>query len=338
MTVKNGAALIHCRTKYCDFPGKMFQYPADFTPAELYGFRTMILQTTREAEELRQTHRFRCVVIAAQKHIVLGVTGYLNDMLKEAGRCYEDEGGRPVCGFFGLSWKREEMPVILADGFPSLESFCAVVRRWVLPRWEARYWQQPQASEYDMEAELIPFSEREKEIRGKWQRANVFRDRLKIYPPDQGEQLLQQVMAAAVKENRAVSGCTGFTGAAAAVRSSFMNVSCEGIQLGRIVVRQRKRHCACQYILWLSGLKTAVSGSRLEKRILQVFERNARLTGQEIRCRVMQVESARGIVRVQLETDRRLDRVLKGRLIMAVTALPEIKTCRMETVRPQARV
>ena len=226
MTVKNGAALIHCRTKYCDFPGKMFQYPADFTPAELYGFRTMILQTTREAEELRQTHRFRCVVIASQKHIVLGVTGYLNDMLKEAGRCYEDEGGRPVCGFFGLSWKREEMPVILADGFPSLESFCAVVRRWVLPRWEARYWQQPQASEYDMEAELIPFSEREKEIRGKWQRANVFRDRLKIYPPDQGEQLLQQVMAAAVKENRAVSGCTGFTGAAAAVRSSFMNVSC----------------------------------------------------------------------------------------------------------------
>ena len=287
MPVDNGSVLIHCRSKYCDFPGKLFQYPQDFTAAQLYQVRAMILQTTESIEDLRQTHEKRRVILCTGTHLVMGVTAYIRDILEadshkksvEKGYdaaysgtdIYADCGGRPVYGFFGFVWKGPEgekgrYPLQIAEGFPSLESIGLLIRNHVLPKWEARYWEEDQGADYgeQVEFDLFPtflaelrqdepdckrelaglgsgMSESRNKIPLVSLLANQERALLKVYPGSLNEVMLCKTLEAAVYDGVPVSCCTGFPNLNSAGRSAFMNVSCAGRDEGRILVKRRKR-------------------------------------------------------------------------------------------------
>lgn len=273
MLVDNGSVLIHCRSKYCDFPGKLFQYPRDFTSAQLYQARSMVLQTTEAAEELRQDHGRRRVVIYTGAHLVMGVTAYMRDILKAGGHktdtegrygsgfsgtdLYADCGGRPVYGFFGFVWKGQGKekggyPLQIVKGFPSLASFGRLIQNYVLPKWEVRYWEEGQGADYgeQVEFDLFPafLPEVLQDMPGLKNgmpadglAANRERALLKVYPGALDEEMLHRTLEAAVYDGVPVSCCTGFPGLNSAGRSVFMNVSCAGREGGRILVKRRKR-------------------------------------------------------------------------------------------------
>ncbi len=324
MTAGDGGALIHCRTKYCDFPGAIFQCPQDMSLAELYGFRRLILQTTGEIEELRHSGRIRRAVIAGKRHLAAGLTGYLKDIMGDGG-LYTDEGGRPVYGFFAFVWKREELPEHLAEGFPSMESFQELIRRWVLPRWENRYWEQPKRGCYDEKILLAPFPGLE-EGEGKAGRANTSGSRLKIYPAGQEWLLLRQALSAAAEENRTVSGCTCFPGEMAGLRSAFMNISCAGPK--EPVWKQREKSGKYAYMLRMTWDRQPVPAGRLEKQLRRILRKNAGAAGIKILCRVTEIRTAGGVTRVWMETDRKLDQRFCRQFLAALAAAFELETCR----------
>lgn len=270
MLVDKGSVLIHCRNKYCDFPGKLFQYPQDFTTEQIYRLRAMILQTTEAIEDLRQNHETRQVVICTREHLVLGITAYIKDILGGEEN-YADCGGRPVYGFFGFVWKEKiggngGYPPRIAKGFPSVESFALLTRKYVLPKWEVRYWEECQGAAYGEQVEFDRFPE----ISGKPPRnarglicettvdglsVNTERTKLKVYPGCLKNVMLQRTLQAAVRgggsvtehpENRADGGgcrlscCTGFPSLNSAGRSAFMNVTCAGRAEGRVLLKRRK--------------------------------------------------------------------------------------------------
>ena len=277
MLVDNGSVLIHCRNKYCDFPGKLFQYPKDFTSAQLYQVRSMVLQTTEAIEELRQSHGKRQAVICTGSHLIMGVTAYIRDIPEAdsyktsvengsgAEPSVQDCGGRPVYGFFGFVWKRSEgedgrYPLQLLEGFPSLASIGLLIQNHVLPKWEVRYWEEGQGADYGEKVELDlfrPFAPvlsegLSGEIKGPaggqnngtlsgGLPANQESALLKVYPGILNDVMLHRTLEAAVYDGAPVSCCTGFPSLNSAGRSAFMNVSCAGRDEGRILVKRRKR-------------------------------------------------------------------------------------------------
>lgn len=267
MLVDNGSVLIHCRNKYCDFPGKLFQYPKDFTSAQLYQVRSMVLQTTESIEELRESHGKRQAVICTGSHLIMGVTAYIRDIPEADSHktsvengygaepsvqdIYADCGGRPVYGFFGFVWKRSEgedgrYPMQLLKGFPSLASIGLLIQNHVLPKWEVRYWEEGQGADYGEKVELDlfrPFTPvRSEELSGEIKGpANQESALLKVYPGILNDVMLHRTLEAAVYDGVPVSCCTGFPSLNSAGRSAFMNVSCAGRDEGRILVKRRKR-------------------------------------------------------------------------------------------------
>lgn len=264
MLVDNGSVLIHCRSKYCDFPGKLFQYPRDFTVEQLYQARSMVLQTTEAIEELRQNHGRRQVVICTGTHLVMGVTAYIRDILEAGPDIYADCGGRPVYGFFGFVWKRMGgekggYPARLLKGFPSSAGIGLLIKKHVLPKWEARYWEEGQGADYgeQVEFDLFPAFSPEllQDVPGSRSgtaglksgmpsdglSANQESALLKVYPGVLNEVMLHRTLEAAVYDGVTVSCCTGFPGLNSAGRSAFMNVSCAGREDGRVLVKRRKR-------------------------------------------------------------------------------------------------
>lgn len=295
MMVDNGAVLIHCRTRYCDYPGRLFQYPEDFTTEQLYELRSVILQSTTAVEELRRTHGQRRIVIGTRTHLILGVTAYVADVAGTAAKevrpdgqdsrgdvrrvtpAYTDWGGRPVYGFFGFVWKKKAGVFCGANhtalcpaarqwpGFPSADSFARMVRQHVLPRWEQHYWEQTYGAAYTEQVSLVlgrcggsgpvplipgrcdggdPVLERcggpvcQPDVCGR--QANTEPGALKIYPVRMETCMLRQVMWEAAKEGVSVSGCTGFADINSAGRSAFMNITCTGQDVERIVLKHRK--------------------------------------------------------------------------------------------------
>ncbi len=251
MLVDESSVLIHCRSKYCDFPGKLFQCPEDFTARQIYDLRSVILQTTESVEDLRQSHEQRQVIICLGEHLVLGTTAYMKDIL--GGEDYGDCGGRPVYGFFGFVWKRrpgerEGYPVRIAKGFPSAESFASLVQTYVLPKWEMRYWEESRGAAYKEQVKFDRFSKLTAELLcGKPGpagisetdlHANTEQTALKVYPGSLKETMLHQALKAAVR-GVSVSCCTRFPSLNSAGRSAFMNVTCAGREEGRILLKRR---------------------------------------------------------------------------------------------------
>lgn len=254
MRVDKGSVLIHCRNKHCDFPGKLFQRPEDFTLRQIYSLRPVILQTTEAIEDLRQNHEKRQVVICTEEHLVLGITAYIKDILGAGD--YVDRGGRPVYGFFGFVWKREYKersgyPKQISKGFPSAESFASLAEKYVLPRWELRYWEDCQGAAYEEQVEFDRFPPLPQEApdnmqgaksrtAGKGWSANTEKTALKVYPGCLKEVMLRRTLQAAVRGGGPVSCCTGFPGLNSAGRSAFMNVTCAGREEGKVLLKWRK--------------------------------------------------------------------------------------------------
>lgn len=254
MLVDKGSVLIHCRSKYCDFPGRLFQCPEDFTTRQIYGLRSMILQTTEAIEDLRQSHEQRQVIIGTGEHLVLGITSYMKDVLGRED--YADCGGRPVYGFFGFVWKKntgknEDYPIRIPKGFPSAGSFALLAQKYVLPKWEMRYWEEGPGAAYEEQVEFDRFSELLPDISGSEPEnvnrgtvmdlsVNTEKTILKVYPGYLKEAMLCRTLKTAVYNGIQVSSCTGFPGLNSAGRSSFMNVTCAGREEGRILLKRRK--------------------------------------------------------------------------------------------------
>ncbi len=254
MLVDKGSVLIHCRNKYCDFPGKLFQYPEDFTVGQIYGLRSMILQTTEAMEDLRQSHEKRQAVICTGEHLVLGITAYINDILGAGD--YADCGGRSIYGFFGFVWRKECGEKAgygrqIQKGFPSAESFSSLTRKYVLPKWETRYWEDCQGAAYEEQVEFDRFPALPVERPGGMQglksetaadglSVNTEETALKVYPGCLKDVMLRRTLQAAVRGGLPVSCCTGFPGLNNAGRSAFMNVTCVGREEGRVLLKRRK--------------------------------------------------------------------------------------------------
>lgn len=256
MLVDKGSVLIHCRNKYCDFPGKLFQYPEDFTIEQIYGLRSMILQTTEAIEDLRQSHEKRQAVICTGEHLVLGITAYMKDILGNGSGDYADCGGRLVYGFFGFVWKMDfgekvGYPVQIQKGFPTAESFASLARKYVLPKWETRYWEDGQGAAYEEQVEFdrFPVFPKETPESAKGVKSETAAGRLsanddeialKVYPGCLKDVMLRRTLQAAVHSGIPVSCCTGFPGLNSAGRSAFMNVTCAGREEGRVLLKRRK--------------------------------------------------------------------------------------------------
>lgn len=254
MLVDKGSVLIHCRNKYCDFPGKLFQRPQDFTTRQIYRLRPMLLETTEAMEDLRQSHERRQVVICTGEHLILGITAYIKDIL--GTEAYADCGGRPVYGFFGFVWKRNSgenggYPPRMQTGFPSAESFACLARKYVLPEWERRYWEDCQGAAYEEQVEFDIFPALSQKLpdgspglKGETAAAglsaNTEKTALKVYPGRLKEVMLYRTMQAAVDGGALVSCCTGFPSLNSAGRSAFMNVTCAGREEGRVLLKWRK--------------------------------------------------------------------------------------------------
>ena len=129
--MEKAAVLIHSRTRYRDYRQKFLVRPVDMEETQIYHWRGLVQRCTVCPEELRRTRKLRRAVISADGYIAVGAAGYFRDLYPAA---FEDEGGRPVQGFVGLVWKREDMPAQLY--FPSVQVFRSAVTEYMIPRWE----------------------------------------------------------------------------------------------------------------------------------------------------------------------------------------------------------
>lgn len=251
MRISDSSVLIHCRNRYCDFPGKLFQYPEDFTLNQIYELRSMLLQTTESIEDLRKAQEKRKVIISTGSHLILGITAYLKDISKPAksgsrkmAELYTDGGGRPVYGFLGFVWKiKDGVPERIAEGFPSPESFFRLLEAYILPRWELRYWEERRGAAYEEQVGFDRFSvfsaaEESEDSRYKANRDPIA---LKVYPKSMETVMLRETLLKAVHSKEPVSCCTRFPGLYSAGRSAFMNVTCAGRDDGRMLLKRRKR-------------------------------------------------------------------------------------------------
>lgn len=151
--INRAAAIIYTRMKHIGFPQGLMIQPEDFTTEEAASAMGYIHDAMRNDIELRARHLLSSVVIADDRHVVLGAVGFLRDIVAGAWDT-RDAGDREIHGFVGYAWKRADFS---ADaGFPTREGLLDLLSKWLKPHWEepdyAKWAHFPHMSAYDEEA------------------------------------------------------------------------------------------------------------------------------------------------------------------------------------------
>ena len=133
MRIQNAAPLVYTRTKNAGFRKGFIIQPTDITDSVAEKFVEYVHDAMDSIAEMRSSHRHTRIVIAEDGFVILGVSAYLRDMVKD-GWEGTDKGGRLVYGFFGYVWHKRDFT--LRIGFPSMEEFSAILDSWIRPHWE----------------------------------------------------------------------------------------------------------------------------------------------------------------------------------------------------------
>lgn len=127
------SAIIYSRMKHVGFPQGLMIQPEDFTPEEAERMMRYIHDAMRNDIELRSAHLCSRMIIADDRHVIMGVVCFLRDLVNGAWST-TDSGHREIHGFLGYAWHREDFPS--GAGFPLNASLLAALEKWVHPHWE----------------------------------------------------------------------------------------------------------------------------------------------------------------------------------------------------------
>lgn len=135
----NASCLIKTRIRYSGFPEKFQYYPETMNKDTLEKMSSLALEMMEDPRGILTEDHLRKCVISDRKHLILGIGGFLADILKDKKEEYNDfcdlSGTRKVYGFFAFVWDMEvagELPA----AFPDTEEFAGLIDRNILPFWD----------------------------------------------------------------------------------------------------------------------------------------------------------------------------------------------------------
>lgn len=235
-SISNASVLIRTREYEIGFPATFSHFPVDMSSEDLEIFvryAADAMESPREIHEM-DGKKLRKIVICDRGFLVLGISGFLKDIISdEMNECngYGDLYNRPCYGFIGCVWnmKKEDALMTLPDAFPELETFQAILKEHISPNWfrkKHERWADPHPMEYETEVALgekgfLDATFTEELNLGKT-------EEIKVFPIGMSKTQIEQALYCAVKERKDVSVCTDLGEEYEKyVFSNITNASCE---------------------------------------------------------------------------------------------------------------
>lgn len=140
ISMQNQAScLIKTRLYHIGFPERFQYYPEDMPPEILDQLHEKALEVMRYPNEIAAADHLERCVIALNDYLVMGVMGYLKDLLPDLAGDYDNfcdsSHTRKCYGFFAFVWNRKDA-ALNPGAFPSSEAFSALARELILPCWD----------------------------------------------------------------------------------------------------------------------------------------------------------------------------------------------------------
>ena len=148
--INKASALVYTREKHIGFPGGWFKVqPEDFSDEAVKPVMEYALSAMEDVKPLRSNHKQVRVVIAQNGYVILGMAAYLRDLFSDGWEGI-DEKNRPIYGFFGYVWKKEDFSCVCS--FPNLTEFASLVAEHIRPNWELS-----KNARWATQQELVPY-------------------------------------------------------------------------------------------------------------------------------------------------------------------------------------
>lgn len=193
MQMRNAAPLAYTRRKYIGFPESLLIEPEDFSEKTAKKFLGYAKDAMDSSAALRSGRQYVRAVIAEDGFVVLGIMTYLRNMAED-GWEGKDRENRPIYGFFGYVWHKEDFTA--KAGFPALEEFAPILDQWIRPNWEAAHRSEAPRGEYGFAVTLPEARPLQGYAPGK-----------RFVEPDEADRLIQWAMEKACA-GETVSVCT----------------------------------------------------------------------------------------------------------------------------------
>lgn len=137
--ITHASCLIKTRIFYSGFPEKFQYYSNTMSEENLKKAHTFAIEMMEDPKGIIAGDHLKRCVISDEKYLILGISGFLADILKEKREEYNEfcdlSGTRMVYGFFAFVWNKEADEELPTE-FPKIIEFGRMIEDLILPYWK----------------------------------------------------------------------------------------------------------------------------------------------------------------------------------------------------------